>query len=246
MDLRVRQALAHAINKPALDETLFGGHRAVTDSFLAPSTPCYADVDKAITKYPYDVRRAELLMEQAGFNRGASGLVGPDGQPLLLDFWGDAGGAFERELAAIADGWRQAGIETRQRVLSVVETRDGELRNTFPALYSTATGTGTENNLGTYTTSGIPTPANRWIGGNRSAWSHAEYDALWERFNSTLDRAERNRQAVEMARLLSQELPNIMLWHNFHVVAYLSSLRGPDTRGIRDLTVWNVHEWMML
>ena len=130
-------------------------------------------------------------------------------------------------------------------MLSVQQTRDGELRNTFPALYSTATGTGTVSYFSNYVSSSIPAPSNRWIGGNRGAWSNSEYDALWDAFNSTLDRSERSRQAVEMARLLSEQLPIIMLWHNFHVVAYLASLRGPDTRGVRDLAVWNVHEWVL-
>ncbi len=247
MDLRVRRALAHAIDKPSLDESLFGGRGAVTDSFLTPRTPYYADVDKTIAKYPYDLRRTEQLLNQAGFSKADDGFyAGPEDGRLILEVMRDGGNAYERELAAMADGWRQAGIDTRQsQTVAVNQMGNSELRNSFPAFYSTATGSGGEDNLGSFTTASIPTPANRWNGNNRSAWPNAEYDALWTAFNSTLDRSERNRQAVQMARLLSEELPIIMLYHNFHVVAYQSALRGPDTRGIRDLTVWNVHEWEM-
>jgi ABC-type transport system substrate-binding protein len=70
-----------------------------------------------------------------------------------------------------------------------------------------------------------------------------DYERLWEAFNTTLDRTARNRQAVEMERIVSEELPMLMLFHNFHVVAHLSRLQGPDPTALRDLMVWNVHEW---
>jgi peptide/nickel transport system substrate-binding protein len=245
MDARVRKALAHAIDKPTLDEALFDGTGAVTFSFLSPrGVPYYPEVDRAVTKYPYDPRQSEMLMNEAGLRKGADGLfVGPGGQRFAPEFRGDAGGAFARELAAVAEGWQRAGIDSQQNLIPTHLMPDGEFRSTFPALYSVATGAGIESYLGHFTGPAIPTAGNRWQGQNRGAWSNAEYDALWQALNTTLDRAERTRHALQMERILSAELPIIMLWHNFQVVAYTPALSGPDTRGLRDLAVWNVHQW---
>ncbi len=246
LDLRVRRALAHTIDKPGIDDALFDGKGAVTDTMLHRRIPYFSDIDRAITKYAHDPRRAEQLVNEAGLTKGADGIyLQPGGERLAAEFWGDAGTQFERELAAIADGWLRSGIETRQQLITTSQYRDGELRSSFPAMYSTASGTATEDFLSILTSAQIPAPANRWVGNNRGGWNNAEYERLWDTFNTTLDRSARNRVAADMEKLVSEELPMLMLFHNFHVVAHLSRLQGPDPRALRDLMVWNVHTWEM-
>jgi ABC-type transport system substrate-binding protein len=185
-------------------------------------------------------------MNDAGLRKDSNGLyVNASGQRFAPDFRGDAGGQFERELAAIAEGWRRAGVETQQNHVPTTMFSNGEYRSTFPAFYSVATGSGIESYFGHFSAGAIPSPTNRWIGQNRGAWLNAEYDALWSAFNATLDRGERTRQIIRMEQIISEELPIIMLWHNFHVIAHAAAVTGPDTRGLRDLAVWNLHEWQM-
>lgn len=66
-DLRVRQAIAHAIDRDALAKTLIGGASKPIASACTPSQfGCIADV----TQYGYDVEKAKALMAQAGFADG--------------------------------------------------------------------------------------------------------------------------------------------------------------------------------
>jgi peptide/nickel transport system substrate-binding protein len=112
-------------------------------------------------------------------------------------------------------------------------------------MYTTQGGGATEDRLDFLSSAAIPTQANRFQGNNRGGWSNPEYDRLWEAFNATLDRAERNRQVIQMLKLVSEEVPAIPIYFNFAPTAHLSTLTGPQ-QGARvpdPLVSWNIHEW---
>jgi ABC-type transport system substrate-binding protein len=102
-----------------------------------------------------------------------------------------------------------------------------------------------ERNLGNLSSAAIGSPANRWRGNNYGGWSDSDYDRLWESFNTTLDRSERNRQVFEMARIASEQLPHFNLFWNFNVSAHSADVRGPDPQAVDTLVNWNVYEWEM-
>jgi peptide/nickel transport system substrate-binding protein len=242
-DARVRKALAHAVDKGALNEGLFGGEGVMSNTFIAPFLPYYDEVERAIQKYPYDVRRVEQYMTEAGFVRGASGMfVGVNGESFTPDFLGATGGQQAKELAILTEVWQRAGIDVQPRVLPAAQHRDGQTRSTFPGVYG-ASQSGEEKNLGSWATSGIGTPANRWQGSNRGGWSNPDYDRMYESFNSNLDRRERNQLAIAMMRLMSEELPTLVLFHTIDVTAHASALHGPPPNGIDAYIHSNVYEW---
>lgn len=69
--LAVRQAIAHAIDRAALVKTVWGGYGAPLDVLLPAALGRYAATDAQ--RYPYDPKRAELLLDQAGLPRKAGG-----------------------------------------------------------------------------------------------------------------------------------------------------------------------------
>jgi peptide/nickel transport system substrate-binding protein len=244
-DVWVRKALAHGVDKQALNEGLFGGEGVMSNTFIAPFLPYYDDVERAIQKYPYDVRRTEQYMTEAGFVRGANAMfVGANGESFAPDFLGATGGQQAKELAILAETWQRAGIDVQPRVLPAALHRDGQTRSTFPSIYG-ASQSGEEKNLGSWATAGIGTAANRWQGSNRGGWSNPDYDRMYEAFNSNLDRRERNQLAIDMMRLVSEELPILVLFHTIDVTAHTAALAGPPPNGIDAYIHSNVHEWVL-
>ncbi len=242
-DLRVRRALAYGVDKDALNEGLFGGEGVMSSTFAAPFLPYYGDIDRALQKYPYDARRVEQSMTEAGFVRGSNNMfVGANGDSFAPDFLGATGGQQAKELAILAETWQRAGIDIQPRVLPAAQHRDGQTRSTFPSLYG-ASQSGEEKNFNTWTSASIGTAANRWQGSNRGGWASAEYDRLYDSFNSSLDRAERNQFGIAMMRLMSEELPVLFLFHTIDVTAHSSALLGPPPDGIDAYIHSNVHEW---
>ncbi|HZT07556.1 MAG TPA: hypothetical protein VFC51_11040 [Chloroflexota bacterium] len=112
---------------------------------------------------------------------------------------------------------RKAGdLETHARGLPSVQIRDGPARAVFPALLTASASPawkGGAVNLANWTTADIKSEAdNGWRGSNFAGWSNPDYDRLWEAYNSTLEPAERTRQIIEMARIISEELPIVSLY----------------------------------
>ena len=68
-DLRVRQAITHAIDKDAIVDGAMFGLGAVIGTHMSPAEPYYVDLTDT---YPYDPERARELLEEAGYGDGLS------------------------------------------------------------------------------------------------------------------------------------------------------------------------------
>lgn len=247
LDLRVRRAIVHAIDLDALNEGLFGGRGAMGGTLVIrysrydrfhDQDRALAEIDRAITKYPFDLRRAEALLAEAGFRRGSDGIqVNSAGERLSMEVWADAGPQYEREQAILAATWLEIGIETRASYVPPARLRDGRYRSSFSSLHTTSAG-----RLESLSSGEIPTEERRWQGSNRGSWSNAEYDRLWEQLNTTLDPDERIRQVARMMKIVSDELPAWMLYSNLSIAAHVSELTGPTNASL-NTDVWNIHTW---
>ncbi len=243
LDARVRKALAHAIDKQAINEALYSGEGILSDFIISPKSEFGPAAEPAVVRYPLDARRTEQLMTEAGFTRGADGTFASlaDGR-FAAEVKTNAAADNEAEIAILASGWRQAGFEFQEAVLPAVLAQDGQARSTFPGVYTFNTGVG-ESTLIDQTTARIPRAENRWVGGNRGGWSNAEFDRLVEAFTTTLDRDERARQAARMAAIYTEDLPSISLFFRTQPWAFVSALRGLAIVAPESNMAWNVHEW---
>jgi peptide/nickel transport system substrate-binding protein len=247
LDLRVRRAVAHTMDRVGLNDGLFDGLGVPTESFIPQTDPMYPEFERVMFKYPFDRRGAEQLMSEAGFTPDGGGVFADAaGRRFRLQFRVSAGLEIERAQAILSDGWRRAGFDVAQEVLSLAERRDPSSRQTFPGLASS----GGSPNENSFTTSEIGTPANRWNGSNRGGWSNAEYDRLYAAFNSSLDVNERRRLSMQMMTLVSEFLAGYALYSPVLVHCWVSSLHGPDTGRVgfglvspETTTYWNIHEW---
>ena len=75
-DLRVRQAIAYAINRKVVLQTAWYGYGLEAPSPVSPLLPKFYDA--SVESYPFDLAKAERLLDEAGYKRG------PDGVRLRL------------------------------------------------------------------------------------------------------------------------------------------------------------------
>jgi ABC-type transport system substrate-binding protein len=98
--------------------------------------------------------------------------------------------------------------------------------------------------MGRFSSALIRRPESRWQGTNSGGWSNAEYDRLWDAYNSTLDRAERIQQLAQMEKIYTEELPSIPHYYTPIVAAHVAALTGPVTRATRDcVEAVHIHRW---
>jgi peptide/nickel transport system substrate-binding protein len=246
LDVRVRKALAHSLDKVSMSEVLWGGEGILLDSIFSPRVDYYPVIDRATVKYPYDLAATERLMAEAGYSRDADGMyASPAGGRLSLEVRSTGGGPSDTERSTAASGWRQAGFDTSEGALPGALSLDGQERASFKAISTNAQSATDTTMSAAFVTAQISRPENRWNGINRGGWSNPEYDRLVEAFNTTLDPNERIRQRASMAQVLTDELPAIILYYNLNPAPYVSALTGPvqttpDTTGYVN---WNIHEW---
>lgn len=251
LDLRVRRAIIHAMDRAQLNETLLGGYGLLSETPVSPLVPYGAEIDRAISKYPYDPRRTEQLMNEAGFTKGADGLFASapgaesagrtSGERFRPDWMTLSGAQNEAELAILVDSMKRAGIEIVPYVLPSAQLADARARSLYPGLSSTSGGSG-------YTDlrSAPPLPENRMLGGGgRGGWSNPDMDRLADAYNGTLNKSERQRYIVEMSRVFTEQLPKLSHYFNVRVTAHLASMTGPllGTSPDAGSESWNVHLW---
>jgi len=245
-DVRVRKALAHGVDRNAINDGIYEGQGIISDSIVPPTVDFYQAIDRAVNKYPFDPRRAEQLMGEAGFAKQADGFfTSPSEGAFMSEFKVIQNAQNEAEQAIMAAVWRQVGFDVREAVLPAAQALDGQARANFPGLFTSAGPPG-DMVLPNFGSAGIPRPETRWNGANRGSWVNAEYDRLVDAYNVTLDRNDRIPQIARMVAIFSDELPSIALNFNPWITAHVASLKGPMMTTPESPATWNIHEWELL
>jgi peptide/nickel transport system substrate-binding protein len=242
LDVRVRRALGHAVNKQELSDSVYGGELATSDFFISPLSKWGPAVESAVQKYPYDLRRSEEILNGAGLTRGPDGMfTGPDGRfKTELKSLDSPDWLAESEI--MANNWRKAGLDVSESVISAAASVDPGVQATFPGMLTTITSHG-ESSLFTFTRAQIPSAQTGWRGGNRGAWANDEYDRLYLAFNRTLDPAERDAQVARMAQIFTDESPTMSLLFLTVPWAVVSALKGVTPVVPEGRIPMNVQDW---
>ncbi len=125
-DVRVRQALAYAVDRDAIiDRVLYGLARPQYSAY-GPSCWCY---NPDVPHRDYDPIRARELLDEAGFVLGADGMRQRDGEPLRLRLvYGPRSESRSGIATIVQDSFRQVGVELEvvglnwEAYLSVLKT----------------------------------------------------------------------------------------------------------------------------
>jgi peptide/nickel transport system substrate-binding protein len=107
-DPRVRQAIAHALDKPSLVLLLTHGKEKVATEDIPDWMWAF---DPTVKSYAYDVEAAKQLLSHAGWPVGADGIARRNGEPLTLLLSTENANATHREESLIVqEALRRIGI----------------------------------------------------------------------------------------------------------------------------------------
>ncbi|XOB63082.1 nickel ABC transporter substrate-binding protein [Campylobacterota bacterium DY0563] len=96
-DIKVRQAISHAVNKIAISKGLFNGIETPADTLFAKNIP-YANID--LEPYEYDVEKAKKMLKDAGWQKiENSKYVKKNGKELIINFNYDTNKVIDRRIA---------------------------------------------------------------------------------------------------------------------------------------------------
>jgi ABC-type transport system substrate-binding protein len=124
-DVRVRRAIAYAINRPVLVRAIFAGLFTPATGILPPQVPGY----HPLAAIPYDPAKARATLAEAGYPQGR-GLP-----PLVLGPNPRGYGPSQAAQAVAAMIHQNLGIETRVQLLDIAKWRsDLKSRTAFSAV----------------------------------------------------------------------------------------------------------------
>jgi len=240
-DLRVRQGLLHAIDRPNLAEAVTLGLAGPADVFMAPTDAFFPDVGRSIRKYPYDPARAQALFAEAGWRPQAGGLLaGPGGQTLDMDVMTSAGQ--ERPATIVADNWKSVGVSSSLSILAAARERDREYRASFPGAQLNGRSISMDNFH--FVSAQIPRPETGYVELNRGSFFDPEVDRLHALAMTSLDEPDRNRALVQLLTRMSELAAYAPLHYQTEVILAKHRVRGPiGNYGPQIGNSWNVHEW---
>jgi len=224
-DARVRQAIAHAINKQDPFDAVTGGHGIMSDTRTHPGFDYQPAIAQVVSKYPFDPARAEQLLLDAGFTRGSDRSWNTSrGSPAELPIWYTEGSSlFEHENLILVDQLKRFGFEALSKKFPVAGSR--EERAKLPGMIGVGSGDPAD-----YRSINIPKADNRWSGSNRGAYLNPEMDRLAD----ALDRAIAPKDIVDataqIEKLVSSELPGIFLYWHSRAWVHDARLKGPTVR----------------
>ncbi len=244
LDPRLRKALAYAWDRETLNEGVYFGMYVPADTMIVSNSRFGKAMEDGAIKYPYDRRRSEQLMNEAGFSRGSDGFyTGPPEGRFTAELKASAGPADTEAATVMASLWRQEGFDVVELMLPTAQAQVAEISATFPSMLTRTTFEGLTT-LVAFNTAGIPRPENRWNGPNRGGWSSAEYDRLGEVFKTTLDDQIRSELVSQMMRVFTEELPVLPGFFLNRPIPYPTALLGPKDVPGESNFAFNIHEWV--
>jgi ABC-type transport system substrate-binding protein len=220
-DVRVRQALNHAVDVGTLLDRVMAGRGLRAVGVIPPGIMGY---DSTRTPLAYDPARARALLAEAGY---------PDGFPLKL--WRSQRTELARIAQAVQQDLAAVGLEVEivQRDASSARAavRKGEAdlfltdwyadypdpeNFTYPLFHSRNAGTG----------------------GNYAFLNDPVIDSLTVALRTTTDEAEKRRLARETDARIAAQVPWIFLWHPVDLWA-----RHPEVEGWRIPAIFTGQRW---
>ncbi|GAC1621298.1 MAG: peptide-binding protein [Candidatus Acidiferrum sp.] len=196
----VRQALAFATDRPSLIQYLLHGQARLASGILPPNHWAY---EANVSQYPYDLARAEALLNAAGFPRKTNGVrfhltlkCSTEEQARLIG-------------AALQQQWRNAGIDLEIRPLEQATLFSDAAKGNFQITYMKWVGANNDPDFFDFVFSSKRFPPD---GANRGHFRDPRIDSLTDRIRGEMDQEKRKAECSEVQRILAEEMPYVPLW----------------------------------
>ena len=239
-DVRVRQAIAYALDRRKLVDTLTFGSAQVADQDHPPFMWAYAT---NVARYPHDVAKAKALLAQAGFAPGPDGILAKNGQKLSLELVTNSSNATRRAaVVQIQAMLHDVGIAAEVKtylgsLLFATMGQGGILQNGKYDLAITGWVAGIDPDQSSIFTCAAQPPN----GNNETHYCSSKTDAAEAIALANFDRPTRTRAYAEIEAQLTHDLPEIPIWWPRQIQPI-----NPDFKHFTPNPVtesWNAYTW---
>ncbi len=220
-DVRVRQAIAFAMDRQVIVDALWLGRARVANTLLPPEHWAAAP-PATLAQYPHDPVRAEALLQQAGFPADGHGIR------LRLEMKTSTDETTRLLAQILQQQLRGAGIELSLRSSEFGTFYSDVTHGAFQMYALRWIGSNEDPDIFRYAFASTQFPP---AGGNRGRYANPHVDALLTQAASTADLQQRREAYRQVQQILSVELPAIPLWYPDNNVVHTRRISGIVPRG---------------
>jgi peptide/nickel transport system substrate-binding protein len=247
-DPAVRQTLALLIDRAGIQEQLYGRQGQATSNYLnAPSR-----FRSPNTRWEFNLDKANAVLEQAGWKRGADGIRAKDGKRLKMLYQTSINPVRQKTQAIVKQAAAKAGIdmELKSVVASVFFGSDPGNPDTSSKFwadlqmyaFNMTSGPEPQRFMDPFVSWEVATKANNWAGRNNTRWRNDEYDRAWKGAEQEMDPVKRAALFIRMNDLLTQNNVIVPITWRSNISAISNKLRNTDICGW-DSSFWNLTHW---
>ena len=232
-DLNVRKAIAHAIDRDAINKAL-GGYLSPTNTFAVSS---FDYSSKSVPTYKFNPEGAKKFLAAAGFTPGSDGIMVKEGKRLSLKFLTQAGRT-EYEIAqqVIISQLKNIGIEAMTDNKAGAALNETRRNGSYDIWYSgwITPADALDSYVSFYSTKGF---------NNGSGYSNPKVDALLEAATSTFDPLLIKSYMAQTQKLVLGDLAALPLFESASVIATTEKLQNfksnpTNQTNFRDVSAW--------
>ncbi|HEU0155319.1 MAG TPA: ABC transporter substrate-binding protein, partial [Stellaceae bacterium] len=245
-DPAVREAMNLLVDRGAVEAHIYGRTGIATGNMV--NNP-KRFVSKN-THWEFNIEKANQILEQAGWKKGADGIRAKDGKQLKLVYQTSINAPRQKTQAIVKQACQKAGIavELKSVTASVYFSSDVANPDTYSKFYT---------DMQMYTvTMGEPDPgifmrqfasweiaskANKWQGRNIVRWRNDEYDEAYRAAQNELDPVKRAALFIKMNDLVIGGKSVIPVVYRPAVSAMSRQLRA-SLSGWDNVT-WDLRNW---
>jgi peptide/nickel transport system substrate-binding protein len=239
-DVRVRQALLHAVDRKAILENIMEGSAGPARGVLAPGVFGYKDM-QLDRLYPFDRAQAKALLAQAGWAPGPDGMMQKGGQRLSLS-WLAARGRYPKDgeiTEAMQAMFKEIGVEAKVQILEWAAVFQ-QLRGATLNHHMFTLGWVTSNADADYSLYALfhskNVPPTGW---NTSRYANPKVDALVEQARRSLNQTEREKLYGEVQDILAKEMVWIPVYTTKEIIVTRANVKGFTIHPVEyNLALW--------
>ena len=245
-DPAVRQALSLLVDRASVQEQIYGRTAITTANFLnAPAR--FASKN---TKWEFNVDKANQVLEQAGWKKGADGIRAKDGKKLKIVYQTSINAPRQKTQAIVKQAAAKAGIEIEIKSVtaSVYFSSDPANPDTYPHFYTdiqmytvTQTVPDPQTFMLQFTPWEVASQENKWQGRNIVRWQNEEYGKLFKQAENEMDPVKRAALFIQMNDLVIKNVVAIPVAWRPRVAAINNKLRA--TQSGWDSDFWHLPFW---
>ncbi len=251
--LAFRQAVAHAIDRPKMNNNLFRGLGVIQNSPISVQSPYYLPPEAGLRVYDHNLERARQLLLGAGFQYNAQKqLLDAAGNRVRFTLLTNSGNKIREAIGTqIKEDLSKIGIQVDfiPIAFNTLLDKTTTSRNWDCHLIGFTGGVEPHGTANLWTSSGGshtfnlgPQPGQPPMSGwEVSAWEQS-IDALFTAGVRELDEAKRKAVYADFQQIVQAQLPVIHLVHETALVAVRDRVQGLKYSGLPTWGLWNIHE----